>query len=361
MQNKKFAHFKTVYIEEQFKNHKNTLKILSHLSVEKIFYINDVKQITKELSLENAKESLFLGGIRGEILQRCPGSHGHICCNYYVINLYIGCPLGCQYCILQSYLNQPFIMISVDLENIFANVERILANNKNKIFRIGTGELSDSLVFDLITDYSIDFVNFFSNKENAIFEFKTKTNFIDNLLNIKGDRNIVVGFSVNPEKIIREIEGESNSLLERLEASRLLKQNGYKIAIHFDPIVKIENFEFLYEECIEMIFRYITPTDIAWLSLGTLRFTKDLKNQIEFNYPFTSLLSNEFLENVDKKYRYFKAIRVELYKKILNMISKYDKNNLIPIYLCMESPWIWQETLKKAPDMDERLKFIFSR
>lgn len=359
---KEFYNYKTIFIEKKFKNHKNVEKILSRLNPEETIYIDDVKDTIDKLNSKNIKDNknlLFLGGIRGEILQTCPGSHGHICCNYNVINLYIGCPLGCHYCILQSYLNQPFTIINIDIETIFKNIEEILKKERNKIFRIGTGELSDSLVFDPITDFSVDFVNFFKNQPNAIFELKTKTNFIENLLKIEAGNNIVIGFSVNPEETVSQIEGISAPIEKRIESIEKLIKKGYKIALHFDPIININNFDILYMTLIEKLFKVIPIEKIAWLSMGTLRFTKSLKNEIEYNYPDSLLLSDEFFENMDKKYRYFKPIRITLYQKVRNWIKKYDEYDKIPIYLCMESPSVWQEVLEKRPESGKNLELLF--
>jgi len=354
--------FEKIFIEKKFKNHKNTIKILSKLPHKELYFIDDVKELINKLNSENMikrNKFLLLGGIRGDILQKCPGSHGHICCNYHVINLYIGCPLNCQYCILQSYLNQPFTVINVDTENIFYALDKILKHNKNKLFRIGTGELSDSLIFDPITDFSIDFINFFKNYNNAVFEFKTKTNFIENIINTESSDNIITGFSINPDVIINSTEGYASGLKERLESAKKLILNNYKIAFHFDPIINIQNFDIEYKNVIDMIFKDIDPKYIAWISMGTFRYNNNLKNEIEYKYPENKILSDEFLENADKKFRYFKPIRLTLYNKIINWIKNYDKNSKLSIYLCMESPSVWENTLKEYTNIEKNLSEIF--
>lgn len=352
--------FNNIFIETKFKRHYKTLEILDNIvDNQEIRYVDDILNFMKDneiaINPDTRNKSLFLGGIRGEILRKCPGSYGHICCNYHVINLYIGCPINCSYCILQSYLNQPATIINVDIENIFSNLKNIFTTSKNRLFRIGTGELGDSLVYDDITNFSIDFVNFFTEFDNAIFEFKTKTDKIGNLLKISPNKNnIVVGFSVNPELIIKKEEGNAASLDERINAMSRLIDKGYLIALHFDPLILINDFKYEYEFVIKKIFSQIESKKIQWISLGAFRYTTDLKKTIQSNYPETAILSEEFALCEDNKFRYLRPVRAGLYKFILDTLKSVCSD--VPVYFCMESPQIWKEL---KPHNDQIKKIVF--
>jgi spore photoproduct lyase len=273
-----------------------------------------------------------------------------------VINLYLGCPLNCAYCILQAYLNAPYVMINVNIEEIFSALDKVLSENMDKNFRIGTGELGDSLVYDPLTGFSEKFISFFSGYKNAVFEIKTKTDFIENVLKTESPGNIVCGFSMNPQAVISREEEYASSLKERLDAVKKLAARGYKLAFHFDPIVNIRNWKEEYFDVIKMIFTDVRTEDIAWISLGTMRYTRELKKAMEYNYPDSGLLLDEFAECRDEKFRYFKGIRAPIYKNIFDFIKSFDKN--LSVYLCMESPELWKSTAGFLPDKNV-LKNIF--
>lgn len=361
--------FKKVWIENRIAKHSKTMQILSKLNNVETDYFDDLNTLIRSTPTvfhpKERSETLVLSAIRGEILRKCPGTHGHLCCNYHIINQYIGCPIGCSYCILQGYLNQPFTIINVDIESIFEELERFQKVNPGKQIRIGTGELGDSLVYDHLTHFSQDFLNFFAGREEFIFEFKTKTTNIDLLLQSKGIANVVVGFSVNPDIVIKNEEEFSASLKERIEAAAALVNAGYKIALHFDPIVLIPNAEQEYKQTVNFIFSHLKPEDIAWISLGTFRYTNDLKSMMEYNYPKSTLLSREFVLCSDNKFRYFRPIRTKLYKAVIGFLHNVNKD--LPIYLCMESPEVWIDTLEILPgncsgcSQEETMDLLFRR
>ena len=78
------------------------------------------------------RRSLFLTAGRGMKVGRCPGSRGHLCCNYLTVNLYEGCPIGCSYCIMQSYLNFLPVTVNVDRRPMIREIERLAALNRKR-------------------------------------------------------------------------------------------------------------------------------------------------------------------------------------------------------------------------------------
>lgn len=359
---RKTFNFENIYIENSVRNHSKTKLILERVTYSgTIQYFDEINALIKSSPpvyhpLDRAK-NLVLSSIRGEILRKCPGTHGHICCNYHVINQYIGCPINCTYCILQGYLNQPFTIINVDIEKITDELSK--RTDSDHILRIGTGELGDSLVYDHITDFSIDFINFFKNRRDFMFEFKTKTDNIDNLLKYNNPGNIIVGFSMNPPELSKEIEGDAASIEERIAAIKLLSEKNYKISLHFDPIINIPDYKKKYDALIKNIFSQISSLNIAWISMGTFRYSNELKSMIEYNYPENHILQDQFVLTSDNKYRYFRPLRTALYNAVKDSLYEVDKN--MPIYLCMESREVWEDVLGTTPGCSSKMDFLFKK
>lgn len=277
---------------------------------------------------------------KGNFIKHCPCSPEAISCGYFNLNLHTGCPYSCSYCILQAYLEtkEPIFFTNInDIEN-----ELVESTKTMKYLRIGTGELSDSLAFDPETQYSNKILSIFEKFPEVVFEFKTKSTNINSILKYKNvSKNIVVSWSLNPKEIIEKEEHFSPDLNSRLKAIAEVQSKGYKIGIHFDPIILIKNWEIYYRNLIVEISKIISPKNIAWWSMGTLRFPYSLRNYI-FRYKDSLLFSGELIRGYDGKYRYFKPLRIEAFRFIKQEIQSIISDK-IPLYLCMEDVEMWEE------------------
>lgn len=283
------------------------------------------------------QDTLFIVNENYDFFKSCPCSRRALNCGYHIFNLGFGCIYECNYCFLQGYTNVPGITLTANIDKFFDQFNLY----KRKGMRLGTGEFSDSLALDEITEYSLPLAEFFREQKGVTFEFKTKSTRIENLIKSKASRNIVVSWSLNPQKIIDENEFFTPSLNERLEAAAKSAQAGYKVGFHFDPIIYFDRWEKEYAWVIENLFTKIEPRDIAWVSLGVFRLSPGLRQVIERRFPGNTILNEELLPGFDNKLRYPYALRYSLYEKMLAILTQRAKP--FNVYLCMEEPLMWKE------------------
>ncbi len=233
------------------------------------------------------KRRLVLARHRGTFLAHCPaGTNGLVCCNYLVVTLGSNCPMDCSYCFLQGYLqNNPALKVYTNPEDALAEVDEVLKKHPKRQFRIGTGELVDSLALDLVTGTSKLLVPFFAAHPNAVLELKTKTDVIDNLLGMESNGHVVVSWSVNPAEIITTEEPGTAPLLTRLAAARCVQKDGYKVGFHFDPLIEYPGWEDGYRGAVAALAAAVDPRRVAWVSLGSLRMTPQLRQAIRAARP----------------------------------------------------------------------------
>ncbi|UCE17689.1 MAG: hypothetical protein JSV84_12500 [Gemmatimonadota bacterium] len=353
---------KKIYIDVEVENASFTETILNNLAGVPIEFIDDPRLATDEIlskpdPIGQGKKHLLITSYKGRMLKPCPGTPKVICCHYQILSPVIGCPLDCTYCALQMYFNNPLITMYANINDLMREMDERLQRKSGWPLRIGTGELTDSLELDHITEMSRLFIPYFSKKSNVLFELKTKSNQINNLLDLNHGGKTVVAWSVNPQTIIDKEEMGCASLEERLQAARQCQEAGYKLAFHFDPIIYSPDWEEGYESVVESLFEYIDPQNIVWISLGTFRYPPSLKPIIRERCPRSKIIDEEFIPGQDGKMRYLKPIRVGMYSKVLSQIRSHNRN--VFIYLCMESTDVWRKVFGWTPKNTADLARMF--
>jgi len=294
------------------------------------------------------KETLRLLSFKGEFLKPCPGTNNYICCGYQILNIGTNCPLDCSYCILQAYFNKPSLRIFVNLEEELAAAGELIDNSPEKLFRIGTGEFTDSLALEEIHRFSGLLTDFIGKRKNSVIEYKTKTTEIGGLFHLKTRERVIISWSLNSSYIVSHEEHKAPSIEQRLTAAKKCQDEGFVTGFHFDPLILHVNWKDRYKKTIDLMDKYLDPSKIIWISMGCIRFMPALKSVILKRHPDTIIMDGEFIQGLDGKLRYFKPVRMEMYSFLKKQLEGWAGHNP-GIYLCMESDEIWRKSFGWSP------------
>jgi spore photoproduct lyase len=346
-----------IFIEKKVRDSFIANNILRHWNQVPVEMINGPEEISQDLTGIKALALLYR---KGKFIKPCPGTPQHLCCNYLILNIGYNCPLACSYCYLPAYLNIPrnLMVIFANLEDLKTELNFLRVKRSFPILRIGTGEFTDSLVFDHISGFSKELIPIFAQQEGALLELKTKTAQIGHLMELEPRDRVVISWSLNPDRIIAHEESRTASLEQRLTTAQRCQTQGYWIGLHFDPLIYYENWERDYEELIKLTFSRLDPTRILWISLGGLRFIPSLVPQIKQRFPQSKIIYGELFPGRDGKLRYLQKIRVELYSKLAAFIKDFAPQAFI--YLCMETPVVWMKALGWSPQSNAQLANSFA-
>lgn len=327
---------KTVYMEESVQNSELASRVRA-LFPNAVFNVTDGKTPVGEANFSRRTETLYVHREKYDFLKPCPCSCSAAGCGYNLINLGFGCRFECEYCFLQQYQNLHAVLLPANVDEFLEKMDGAKFN-KGPFDRprIGSGEFTDSLVFDDVTRYSQKIVPFFRARPHLQFEFKTKSVNTAGLLEAGGCENVVVSWSVNAERIIRNAEHFTPPLAERLKAAAEAAKAGYRIGFHFDPVILYDGWQKDYASAAEQIAASVPLDKIAWVSVGTLRFSRELKKMIENRFTENEILNGEFLLDFDGKMRYSDAQRRQAYAFLVPLLRK--KLPHTHVYLCMEDP-----------------------
>lgn len=291
------------------------------------------------------KTVLFLTSNQGAFVKKCPGTRFYTCCGYQILHIGTYCTMDCAYCILQSYFHPPVLQFFVNHQDMFNELDDLFQHRR--ITRIGTGEFTDSLIWEDWTDLTRILVSKFSKQNRAVLELKTKTNAVSKLKDLEHNRKTIVAWSLNTEYAINENERCTASLTERLEAAASCASWGYPVAFHFDPMIIYDGCEQDYLQVIDRIFSFVSPQNTVWISIGSFRFIPDLKAVVQTRFPDSKIVYGEFVPGLDGKMRYFKPLRLALYRQIVSRIRQTAPG--VTAYFCMEDDDIWQKCFGLVP------------
>ena len=192
-----------LYIDQHVIHFKQVDSIRSRLNVPSIIVRNQ-QDVFKAIEsgpdpIENAKTALFLTRNKGTFIKPCPGTREYTCCGYQILHIGTFCTMDCTYCILQSYFHPPLLQYFVNHDDLLNEIDKLF--KKDSISRIGTGEFTDSIIWEAWTDLSSLLVPKFSNQSRAVLELKTKTADIEGLKHLRHNRKTIVAWSLNSDRI----------------------------------------------------------------------------------------------------------------------------------------------------------------
>jgi spore photoproduct lyase len=120
-----------------------------------------------------------------------------------------------------------------------------------------------------------------------------------------------------------------------------------------------EDWEITYPDLIRQLFEVVDPKNVAWISIGSLRFPPEMKDKVLEKFPKSKIMFAELIRGMDGKMRYPKPLRLDMYRTVYNALRQYGGDNLF-VYFCMESEEIWNRVMGWSPDDNEHLDYLFA-
>lgn len=306
------------------------------------------------------KDSVVVGLKRGQAMDLCASlDERYVCCGVHVLRAVSNCPFHCSYCFLQTYLTDTTTSVVGDAGSLLAEVKKNISAEPWRFFRIGTWELGDSLALGAQRETTRTLVRAFAEFPNAMLELKTKSCCVDHLLDLEHRGRTVIAWSLNTDRVIEEEEGGTASLEERLKALAKVARAGYRVGLHFDPMIAYDGCDAEYASVVRRVFEVIPVSQVVWISIGSLRFNPEMKRTLEIHYPRSRLTAAEMIMGDDRKCRYLRPVRVGLYQSLYRAIQSQGGDQSF-VYLCMERANVWKAVLGYSPEGVGHLAYLIT-
>jgi len=290
--------------------------------------------------------ALHLKYYQGRFLRPCPGTKNYRCCGYRIVHIGENCPLSCSYCILRGYFRDSKLTVFANTEDMFARLDAAFGRDKTRLFRVGTGEFTDSLALEPATGLSRDLVGFLAGYDNVRLELKSKI--VDlSWMDVARPGSVLPAWSLNAPETTRREEIGAAAIEERLAAAKRCAEAGFRVCLHFDPMVLTPGWEEGYAKAAAMIFDYLKPSQIAYVSLGSFRTMPELFTRLAALPTPPRCLGGEFVTGLDGKKRLLRPLRVAQFRHLVGLLQRGGLDR--QLYLCMESDEVWKAVFGYTP------------
>ena len=278
--------------------------------------------------VNDSKEKLGLG--------YCPvASPKTRCCNLLTLDAVENCGFDCSYCSIQSFYHGNKIYF----DDQFDKKLRALRLDPGRIYHIGTGQSSDSLMWGNRNGVLDAIIAFARTNPNVILELKTKSKNIRYLLKQDIPKNIICTWSLNTESVIEHEEHLTASLNDRLNAARKVADRDIIVGFHIHPMMYYDKWRQEYSRIFERLLDRFDSVEVAMVSFGTLTFIKSVIRQIRHRGLRSKILQMPLVD-ANGKLSYPMETKLEMFSYAFERLGNW--RDQVFFYLCMESPKLWK-------------------
>jgi spore photoproduct lyase len=317
--------FSYIYVEKKVLNHPRTEKILKKIPRGKVILIDHYKDVfcrkKQSVSLQNQAPMLILAAKEGRLIYEgapvCQSFGNEF---FYYTSCVMNCIYNCEYCYLKGMYPSGNIVIFVNLEDIFQEVEQIL--KKHPVYLCVSYD-TDLIALEDVTGFVGEWIEFARNHRDLRIEVRTKCGRRDLWQQWRASENIIFAFTISPEWVVEQYEHRTASLQERLLCAKIAMEQGFLVRLCFDPMIYCPNWRTEYEVMMNQVEQRIDIKKLYDVSVGSFRISQDYMKNLRREMTNSAVVQFPF-ENEGGVYHYPGELMEEMEKTVVQRLE----NNL---------------------------------
>ena len=287
--NRTFSH---IYVEEGLHSHPKVKEITSKFPNAQIISISHYKDVfcRSKQSFYKQKQSpkLILAHNRNNLIyEGAPVCQSFGNEHFYYTSCVMNCLYDCEYCYLQGMYSSANLVLFLNLEDIFAQVEELL---KQHPVYLCISYDTDLLALEGIIGYVRKWIDFTKSHPNLTIEVRTKSANFTAIQDISPSDNIILAWTLSPDEIITRYEHSTPSLSARMNSILEAMKCGYRVRLCFDPLIYVPNFELIYDAFIKKVFTTIPYEQLHDVSVGVFRVSVDYLKRMRKQRPLSAVI-----------------------------------------------------------------------
>ena len=302
--NSKFSH---IYVEKGIRNHDRTRKILEHFKDSQIIEIDHYKDVfcrrAQDYGEQHQSKQLIIAGKYGNLFyEGAPVCQSFGNEYFYYTSCAMNCIFDCEYCYLKGMYPSGNLVIFVNLEDYYSQLEEILSKHSAYVC---ISYDTDLLAIEELTGFVKAWNDFAAEHDKLKLELRTKCG----------------SFTISPDKVIKDYEHQTASLNGRLESARLAMEAGFGVRLCFDPMIFCADWKSNYEQMLMTVKEKIDIDKLEDVSVGSFRISQDYLKKMRKNATDSAVAWFPY-ENCDGYYQYPQELMQQMESYLVSELEK---------------------------------------
>ena len=320
-----------LYIEEAVRDGADVKRITERLKSPDIVYIKHYKDILADGPSVRSGRNLVLANKTGRLLyEGAPVCQDFGNRHFYYTSCVMNCLYDCEYCYLKGMYPSDIPVIFINLDDIFAEVEKLLESFP---VYLCVSYDTDLMSFEDLTGYIKRWCDFTRVHKDLTIEIRTKCARTDLWSDIEWNERVIFAYTLSPDNIIKRYERNTPDLARRISAivsgmeSYGSDTDGsftkYPFRLCFDPMIFVKGWRDMYREMWDYIRSRIDLGHIRDYSIGSFRISDSYLKNMRLRYQKSALVQYPY-DVVNGYYQYPEKIADEMEYFMYGLIMESD-------------------------------------
>ena len=254
---------------------------------------------------------------------------------FYYTSCMMNCIYHCDYCYLQGMYPSGHVVVFVNLEDYFAELETLL--NEHPVYLCISYD-TDLLALEQTFSFVSRWLSFAASHPDLTLEIRTKSGnpaIFKSLASLFDGREhlkeqIIFAWTVSPEQMCETAEHGAASLFLRIKSLLAAKIAGFSVRLCFDPVIFHAGWKESYARLVKDIFLRVPADCLYDVSIGVFRISTEYLKNMRRKRPDSAIV----------QYPYITEQGVSHYGALSEELVQYVYELLLP-YIPAEKIFVW--------------------
>lgn len=246
--------------------------------------------------------------------------------HFYYTSCMMNCIYHCDYCYLQGMYPSGHVVIFVNLEDYFSELEVLLT--KHPVYLCVSYD-TDLLALEQTFSFVSKWLSFASNHPDLTLEIRTKSGnpaVFEPLANLYTEKEslkkqIIFAWTVSPENLCKTTEHGAASLPLRIKALKAAHDAGFSVRLCFDPMIFHGGWQESYSTLVDYIFSSISADILYDASIGVFRISAEYLKNMRKKRPDSAIVQYPYV--TEEGVAHYGALSEEMVHYLQTLLLEY--------------------------------------